>query len=69
MTEPRKTPAPDSSEPDQADDRARPRRNDIDNAEATDGPPAAEPAAEDQAIDTAGTAADPDRPIDEGEGF
>jgi hypothetical protein len=65
MTEPRQTPAPDPREREQANDRAQPRRTDIDNAEASDGPPAAEPAAEDQAIDTAGTDADPDLPTDE----
>jgi hypothetical protein len=68
MTEPRQTPAPHAGENDSVDDTARPRRRDRDHADLEQ-PPAVEPAADDQAIDTAGTPADPDRPTPKGDGF
>jgi hypothetical protein len=67
MTEPRQTPAPHANERDSADDAAAPRRHDRDHADLAP-PEAATPAAEDQAIDTAGTPADPDRPTPAGDG-
>jgi hypothetical protein len=62
MTEPRQTSIPPTAERAGTADRARPRRPEPDQP---DTPPAAEPAAADQAIDTAGTAADPDRPAED----
>ena len=60
MTEPRQTPAPGSDTSEPGDDTTNRRGNDTGRDEI-DTPPAAEPAAEDQEIDTAGTEADPTR--------
>jgi hypothetical protein len=68
MTQPRSTPAPHAAETEAPADQSQPRSTDRDHTDV-EGPPATEPAADDQEIDTAGTTADPSRPTPTGEGF